>query len=127
MATVSTCPAWVTRTSAVTCPHTPACTRSGLYGGIGLSRCQLTETTGGHVKSPARSVQVGGGMTISTLRCAQAAKKQAAVATDWYVRAGSLCILVFGPFPPNESRVSCGALTKDSFPNVRAPPASRAG
>jgi hypothetical protein len=28
---------------------------------------------------------------------------------------------------PNGSRVSCGALKKDSFPNVRAPPASRAG
>jgi len=27
----------------------------------------------------------------------------------------------------NESRLSCGALKKDSFPNLRAPPASSAG
>ncbi len=28
--------------------------------------------------------------------------------------------------PPNESRFSCGALKKDSFHNLRAPPASSA-
>src|SRR2546430_796595 len=28
---------------------------------------------------------------------------------------------------PNGSRLSCGALVKDSFPNLRAPPASSAG
>src|SRR5438477_6828329 len=28
--------------------------------------------------------------------------------------------------PPNESRLSCGALKKDSFHNLRAPPASSA-
>src|SRR5437667_9342902 len=28
--------------------------------------------------------------------------------------------------PPNEWRLSCGALTKDSFHNLRAPPASSA-
>src|SRR5712692_3330313 len=28
--------------------------------------------------------------------------------------------------PPNGSRLSCGALMKDSFPNLRAPPASSA-
>src|SRR6266480_6725845 len=27
--------------------------------------------------------------------------------------------------PPNGSRLSCGALVKDSFPNLRAPSASR--
>ncbi len=27
---------------------------------------------------------------------------------------------------PNGSRLSCGALKKDSFPNLRAPPASSA-
>ena len=29
--------------------------------------------------------------------------------------------------PPNESRLSCGALKKDSFHNLRAPSASSAG
>jgi hypothetical protein len=28
--------------------------------------------------------------------------------------------------PPNGTRLSCGALIKDSFPNLRAPPASSA-
>jgi len=28
--------------------------------------------------------------------------------------------------PPNEMRLSCGALKKDSFPNLRAPSASSA-
>jgi len=31
-----------------------------------------------------------------------------------------------GSAPPNGSRLSCGALKKDSFPNLRAPPASSA-
>ncbi len=31
-----------------------------------------------------------------------------------------------GCVPPNESRLSCGALKKDSFYNLRAPPASSA-
>ena len=28
--------------------------------------------------------------------------------------------------PPNGSRLSCGALKNDAFPNLRAPPASSA-
>jgi hypothetical protein len=32
-----------------------------------------------------------------------------------------------GQVPPNGARLSCGALKKNSFPNVRAPPASSAG
>src|SRR6266576_1564189 len=35
-------------------------------------------------------------------------------------------ILRSWPLRPNESRLSCGALTKDSFLNLRAPPASSA-
>ncbi len=41
----------------------------------------------------------------------------------------SLVVMVIssgGAGAPNESRLSCGALKKDSFPNLRAPPASSA-
>src|SRR5438034_10686451 len=36
-------------------------------------------------------------------------------------------IVFLGGARPNGARLSCGALMKDSFPNLRAPPASSAG
>ena len=39
--------------------------------------------------------------------------------------AGSASLIPF-VMPPNGSRLRCGALVKDSFPNLRAPPASSA-
>jgi len=42
------------------------------------------------------------------------------------IRRAGLRVIDYGLWPPNESRLSCGALKKDSFHNLRAPPVSSA-